>query len=438
MGNYLICSAPARSHVAPMITIANHLRQNGHRVRMLTGLLYETQVAATGVEFLPLPAECDFDDSDLDAAFPGRSATKGLDRFRFDIDRIFIDSIGPQRRALTEQIAAERPDAIMVDLGYTGVIPLLLGPPDARPPIVTGGISPLQFSSRDTAPFGLAKPPSATTLGRVRNRALRMVSHRLFRENHRHANEILRDEGVGELPMFLMDSAVLTDRYLQFTVPSFEYPRSDMPSHVSFVGPILPSGFATFTPPPWWGELDGSRPVIHVTQGTIDNSDLGRLVAPTLQALADADVLVVATTGGRPPSDIPGNIPANARIADFLPHADLLPRVDVMITNGGYGGVHQSLANGVPLIVAGDTEDKPEVAARVAWSGTGIDLRSGHPTSQAIRRAVDTILTTGSYRSSAARMATEIAGMSALDAVSAELAVVRPRDRAVATGAAHR
>ena len=57
-------ASPPKPTIGPMITIANHLRQNGHRVRMLTGLLYETQVAATGVEFLPLPAECDFDRGD--------------------------------------------------------------------------------------------------------------------------------------------------------------------------------------------------------------------------------------------------------------------------------------------------------------------------------------------------------------------------------------
>lgn len=430
MGNYLVCSAPARSHVAPMITIAAHLQRHGHRVRMLTGRLYEKQVVAADIEYVPLPEECDFDDGDLDAAFPGRSEKKGLARFRFDIDRIFIDSIRPQRRALAELIAAERPDAIMVDIGFTGVMPMIVGPREGRPPILTGGIAPLQFGSRDTAPFGLAKPPSTTTIGRTKNAALRKFSHFLFRENHRHANEVLRAEGVGELPMFLMDSAVLTDRYLQFCCPSFEYPRSDMPSNVAFVGPILAPAPPSFTPPDWWGELDGTRPVVHVTQGTIDNADLGRLIGPAIAGLADADVLVVATTCGRPAGAIPGAIPANTRIADFIPHAELLPRVDIMISNGGYGGIQQALANGVPLIVAGDTEDKPEVAARVAWTGTGIDLRTGSPMPQVIRRAADTILGDPSYREKARRMAEEIAETSALDAVEAELEAAANQARA--------
>ena len=67
------------------------------------------------------------------------------------------------------------------------------------------------------------------------------------------------------------------------------------------------------------------------------------------------------------------------RLERFIPHDLLLPHVDVMVTNGGYSGVRQALANGVPLMVAGDNEDKPEVAARVHWSGAGINLRTGRP-----------------------------------------------------------
>jgi UDP:flavonoid glycosyltransferase YjiC (YdhE family) len=48
-----------------------------------------------------------------------------------------------------------------------------------------------------------------------------------------------------------------------------------------------------------WPELHGERPVVHVTQGTIDNADLGRPVEPTIAALAEEDVTVVVTTGGR-------------------------------------------------------------------------------------------------------------------------------------------
>jgi hypothetical protein len=73
------------------------------------------------------------------------------------------------------------------------------------------------------------------------------------------------------------------------------------------------------------------------------------------------------------------------------------PRTAVMVTNGGFGGVQQALANGVPLVVAGATEDKKEVAARVAWSGTGVKLRTPRPSPRALRRAVQRVLTRPDY-----------------------------------------
>ena len=78
--------------------------------------------------------------------------------------------------------------------------------------------------------------------------------------------------------------------------------------------------------------------MVLVTQGTFANADLGQLIAPTLAALADEpDTLIVATTGGRPVDAIPGPIPGNARLAEYLPFGWLLPKVDLLVTHGATG-----------------------------------------------------------------------------------------------------
>jgi UDP:flavonoid glycosyltransferase YjiC (YdhE family) len=59
---------------------------------------------------------------------------------------------------------------------------------------------------------------------------------------------------------------------------------------------------------------------------------------------------------------------------------------------------------GVPLVVAGNTEDKPEVAARVEHFGAGINLRTGTPSPSAIRRAVRDVLADDGYRRAASRL----------------------------------
>ncbi len=149
-----------------------------------------------------------------------------------------------------------------------------------------------------------------------------------------------------------------------------------------------------------------------VTQGTVANHNFGLLIGPTLAALADEpDLLVVATAGGRPVEAIPGPIPGNARISQYLPFEWVLPRVDVLVTNGGYGSVNQALSYGIPLVTAGLTEDKADVNARVAWSGVGINLASNEPTPQALRQAVRTVFDRPDYRSRAELMADEFAGI---------------------------
>ena len=239
----------------------------------------------------------------------------------------------------------------------------------------------------------------------------------------------LREAGAPGAEGNYFDQATRFDLTFQLAAPGVEYPRREMPETVRFVGPlrlavapgapqqgVLGEGAgARPALPSWWGDLDGRRPVVHVTQGTMANVDLAELMVPTIRGLADDDVLVAASTGGRPVDQLVeqygGPLPANVRVASFLPYEDLLPRTDVVVTNGGFGGVQQALAHGVPLVVAGATEDKPEVAARVSWSGAGVNLRTGSPSPARVRRGVRRVLDRPTYRREAARLQAEIAGL---------------------------
>ena len=120
---------------------------------------------------------------------------------------------------------------------------------------------------------------------------------------------------------------------------------------------------------------------MHVTQGTYD-VDPADLLQPALAGLAPLDLQVAAATGG---ALLPGDrVPPNARQADFLPYDQLLPRASVVVSNGGWGGVLACLAAGVPLVVAGGTLDKPEIARRVA--GRAGRASTCAPVARALRR----------------------------------------------------
>jgi MGT family glycosyltransferase len=178
---------------------------------------------------------------------------------------------------------------------------------------------------------------------------------------------------------------------------------------VQFIGMMPADPPSDWIAPDYFRELEGGHPVVHVTQGTLANES-PQLIRPALEGLAGEPVLVVVSTGGRPIEQLGvGPLPANARISTYLSYPELLPRTAVMVTNGGYGGVQTALSYGVPLVVAGATEDKPEVAMRVAWSGAGINLKTATPTPDQVRNAVRAVLGDPRYRERARTLSAEYA-----------------------------
>jgi UDP:flavonoid glycosyltransferase YjiC (YdhE family) len=418
-----LCTTPALGHTAPLLALARRLIEDGHDVVFFTTAHYRVMVEATGASFVPFAA--DDDAHDLMVANPEResSSTRGVRGVRDDLRRIFIGPIPGQSRDLRAILEGFAADCVVVDCMFFGALPLALGPREARPALACIGVMPYASSSRDTAPFGVGFQPGHGPLHRARNVVLNWATeHVVMADIGRFARSRLAEAGSPGFEGYVVDlQSKVVDAYLQATVAGFEYPRSDLAPSVRFVGPILVPPSSSFETPRWWDELEDERPVVHVTQGTLDNADLGRLLGLSARALAGDDVLVVATTGGPDPGPLRSGLPANVRLERFIPHQLLLPHADAMVTNGGYGGVQQALAHGVPLVVAGDSEDKPEVAARVQWSGAGIDLHTGRPSPAMVARAVHRVLERPSYRERARALAAEIAASDPLGVVSATL-----------------
>jgi MGT family glycosyltransferase len=405
----LMASTPATGHINPLLAIGHVLMAQGHELMVLSGSWLRERIEHAGAQFRALPPFADLDLRNILTAAPELTGVPpGYEWLRIAMERVFIDRIPPQHMGLQEVLQDFTPDVIVADDMFFGVLPMLLGPRSGRPPIVLCGTSFLHWCREDGAPHFLGLPPATSPAELEQYAAIAEEYQRLTNGPAvERLNRVLHELGADPVALPLFDSVVgLADAYMQLTVPSFEFPR-EIPATVNFVGtPPIISKQAPL--PSWANDLDGSRKVVLVTQGTVANHDFGLLVAPTLAALAnEPDILVVATAGGRPVETIPGLIPSNARLASFLPFEWLLPKVDVLVTNGGYGSVNQAMSSGIPLVAAGMTEDKADVNARVAWSGVGVNLATNEPTEPALREAVRTVLDTPRYRARAAAMADE-------------------------------
>ena len=323
----------------------------------------------------------------------------------------FAETIPDQHEGL-QQILRETPtDLILVDTMFTGSFPMLLGPRDKRPPVLGCGVNPVILSSRDC---GILLPPANTLEGGQKIVEEIQRIHATFQPVGDYIDSVMEPYGVPSMPHFFVDCMyLLPDMFLQFTAEAFEFPRSDMPDTLRFIGPLLPSRSIEFEEPAWWAELNGSKPVVLVTQGTLANHDLDELIQPALVGLADENVTVIVAAG-RSDTQILA-VPENARVASFIPFDRVLPKVDVLITNGGYGAVNHAFSLGVPIVVAGESEDKDMVAARVGWTGAGVNLKTRYASAGQIRNAVRAILTNKQYREEAQRLRTAFSRYNALD-----------------------
>lgn len=424
MARIVIGTFPHAGHTNPMLPLAQGLVARGHEVVWNTSAVHRERIEALGARLVPFEHARDFTEYDPEEFAPGKKL-KGVESLKLALKHVFIDNAPRHMQDLADITRSFQPDLLLIEPAFLGghwfheVTGL---------PVAILNVLPMELSSRDTAPNGLGLPPDASPLGRLRNRALSWaIEHVLFRDVQQHWNAVRVSAGLPKTGWF-QDTAAKCELYMQPTVPSFEYPRSDLIPHAHFIGAMPASAPRAWMPPAWWNELDGSRPVVHVTQGTVANGTPS-LIVPTLAGLADEDVLVVVTTGGRPIEDMQlGPLPANARVSTFLSYPELLPRTTVMVTNGGYGGTQQALSYGIPLVVAGTTEDKPEVAARVAWSGVGINLKTDAPTPVQVRDAVRVLIHDRRYRERAAALQAEYARY---DAVANGVALV---ERLLATG----
>ncbi len=221
----------------------------------------------------------------------------------------------------------------------------------------------------------------------------------------------------GCIPLLSIPNEV--DFVLQASLPQMELPiPTQHQSRVACIGPLL-------APPapgePAAPEIDPAVPLVVVTQGTLA-TDPATLILPALEALADLPVQVLATCALKA-------VPKNARCVPWIPFHRVLPRAACVVSSAGFATMQWCAASGVPMVAAGETEDKPDVGARVEWSGLGMSL-CGSPIDPAtIREAVTTVLMNPRYRAEAQRLSTQCR---LIDAATAGATIIEwARQRAV-------
>jgi UDP:flavonoid glycosyltransferase YjiC (YdhE family) len=130
-----------------------------------------------------------------------------------------------------------------------------------------------------------------------------------------------------------------------------------------------------------------------------------------LEALAEFDVDVVATVGGKLDPASFGQIAPNIRVERYVPQSFLLDQASVVVSHAGAGTLIAAASAGKVQLCMPISADQWENADRLSAVEAGITLEPDDRDVDAIGRSIDQLLADTSMHANAAVLADSFAAM---------------------------
>ncbi len=372
MSRFLFVVPPLAGHIYPTLAVGRELTDRGHLVAWTGHAETVGPLLPRGARLIPVAADLD---GPMLAQLRLRSlGLRGVAAFR----SLWADLLIPLAASMVHGVAAAadefRPDVVIADQQA-----------------FAGGLVARRR--------GLPWATSATTSAELTDQFATMPT--LGEWARQCLADLQRDMAVSD-PVDLRFSEHLV---LAFTTAALVGPICTFPGHYVFVGPSI--GERPGAPDFPWDWLHGNRPHgnrqrVLVSLGTINPAAGRRFFAAVLQAVAPlADRLQVILVA---PPDLIDPPPAHVLVRGFIPQLELLPFLDAVVSHGGHNTVCETLAHGVPLVVAPIRDDQPVIAGQVTDAGAGIRVHFGRVGATELRNAITTVLSDPSYRRAARRV----------------------------------
>ncbi|MBV9058630.1 MAG: glycosyltransferase family 1 protein [Pseudonocardiales bacterium] len=369
MSRFLFVVPPLAGHTFPTVEVGEELRSRGHHVSWAGHAETIGPLLAPGAKLLPVAAE--FYGETLAQLHRRSLGLRGAAAFRF----LWADFLIPLAVSMLPGIAAAvdefQPDVLIADQ-------------QALAGALVAHQRGLPWATSATTSAELTDPFTyMPQLGSWAKQCLINLQHTL---------------GV-PTPIDLRYSDHLV---LAFTTEVLVGSVHTFPGHYVFVGPSIGIRRRMVTFP--WDWLDPSRQHVLISLGTVSPSIGRRFFATAVEAVAPLSDRLQAVIVAPPDLvDVPHE---HVLIREFIPQLDLLPHLHAVVSHGGHNTVCETLAHGVPLVVAPIRDDQPVIAHQVTEAGAGLRIQFGRVSPADLRSAIIRVLDDPSYRSAAQRIQT--------------------------------
>ena len=342
-------------HAFPMLALGAELAARGHDVTYETWSRWRDPVQQAGMTFVAAP---EF------PVFPSRERPMSP-----------YEAVAAAVAVTRPAVVAAAPDVVVHDV--LTLAPALCGELQSVP-VATLIPHLYPVGSPGLPPFGLGARQPRTAVGRRLWRGFDPLVARGLRVGRDELNATRAR--VGLPPRDRLFNGLSRELCLVATFPQLEY-ECPRPEHVHVVGPLLwEPGGADVTEPP------GDDPLVLIATSTAQDPE-NRMLRAALDGLAGEPVRVLGVWNGRP-LEPPVEIPANARLAQWLSYERVMRRSALVVCHAGSGTLGRALACGAPVLAVPHAGDMPENAARLVWTGAGRRLPWPLLSAQTLRWAV--------------------------------------------------
>jgi UDP:flavonoid glycosyltransferase YjiC (YdhE family) len=361
---YLFVTWDGGGNLPPELAVASRLVGRGHEVRFLGHRSQGAAVKEAGCGFTAFEQA-----PDADLTHPDATVNRGPKLLAQLRERLFFGPAAAFAADVLAELDRHRADAVAVDCMLFGALAAA-----ERSGLPSAALYHTIYSppTLDVPPFGRGFGLPKNWRDRLWQSAFRGVAARLWKKGLPAFNAARA--GIGLPPLSrVFEQFDRLDRVLLMSSPAFDFAAlggTRLPANVRYVGAQVDVEREDRVP----ADPADRRARVLVSFSTGYQAQKP-VVRRAVAALGTLPVQALVTTG--PALELNGPAPANVEVRSFVPHAEVLPHTDLVVTHAGMGTVMVSLAHGVPLVCLPMGRDQLDVAARLVHAGAGRRLPPG-------------------------------------------------------------